>query len=110
MKLLPNNICKTLTGIGGNVGVDLTPIQDITAVRGLVKHDLRRKLLISMRLITSSRTLTEVALTNSRKSEGLGNHALYLFGGTDKERCKMKSCHTCIHSLSLLLPILKLKW
>lgn len=35
-----------------------------------------------------------MALTNSRKSEGLGNHALYLFGGTDKERCKMKSFHT----------------
>ena len=69
--LLPNNICKTLTGIRGNVGVDLTPIQGITVVRGLVKHGLHRKLLISMKLITSWRTLTEVALTIAEKQRAL---------------------------------------
>ena len=53
------------------MGVDLTLIQGIRAVRGLVKHGLCRKLLLSVKLITSLRTLTEVALTIAEKQRAL---------------------------------------
>lgn len=46
-------------------------VQGIIAVGGLVKHALGEKLLISMRLITSLRTLTEVTLRRAGKQKAL---------------------------------------
>ena len=51
--------------------MDLTLIQGIRAVRGLVKHGLCRKLLLIVKLFTSLRTLTEVALTIAEKQRAL---------------------------------------
>lgn len=76
MKLLPNNFCRTLIGIEGNMKVDMTNAQGIIAVRRLVKHALGRKLFISMRLITSLRTLEEVTLT---RTENLRSLEIILF-------------------------------
>lgn len=60
-----------MTGIEGNMEVDTIPVQGIIAIRGLVKRALGTKLLISIRLITSLRTLTEVTLTRTEKQKAL---------------------------------------
>lgn len=60
-----------MTGIEGNMEVDTLPVQDIIAIRGLVKHALGTKLLIRIRLITCVRTLTEVTLTRTEMQKAL---------------------------------------
>lgn len=49
----------------------MIPLQGIIAAGGLVKPALGGKLLISVRLITSARTLTEVTLTRTEKQKAL---------------------------------------
>ena len=97
-----------MTSIEGNMEVDTIPDRGIIAVRGLVKHALGRKLLISMRLITSLRTLTEVTLTRTEKQRAL---KIMLFSSLEEEiKGDIKWNHLVIlHAplVSLLLSISK---
>lgn len=64
------------------------------ALRGLLKHALGRKLLLSTRLITTLMTLTAVTLTRTeRQILCLGNPVLYLTGQGNKRQCNMGYFH-----------------
>lgn len=70
-KLLPHHICKVLPGNEGNMEVDMSPLQVIMALRGLLKHALGRKLLFRTRVIATLRTLAAMTLIRTEKQMAL---------------------------------------